>query len=173
MQTIYINWYGPFSEEEILENSHCTDNAKLMSNGLYALVGKLKKKRDCKLQYIGITTRKFRSRFRDRGHIIHDITRELAIWIGKTAYTRKTQRSLLEAAEYMLIHFSDSEELQNKRKTQNPPNGSYTVLSQFLTKTGDKHYMRLHQTVRAIPGVLIWENNRLRYCTRLIPVDFR
>jgi hypothetical protein len=53
--TIILNWEGPFTLEEVLEN-------KQKSNGLYIITGKVRYKRDLDIQYCGITEGSFYNR---------------------------------------------------------------------------------------------------------------
>jgi hypothetical protein len=117
MKTLYVHWHGPFRRKDIGDNGLCgeDDPFGLEGHGLYALIGKQARKKTKTLQYIGITDRKFYSRFKDPGHAIDTIPRELSIWIGKIVYG-KSDRSTLEDAEYMFIHFS--EPVLNEKKTR-------------------------------------------------------
>ena len=63
MKTIHINWYGPFTLEDVnteLFNAEAPKDG-LSGNGLYAWTGKTKgQRKDACLQYIGITTEAYK-----------------------------------------------------------------------------------------------------------------
>ncbi|SHN51990.1 hypothetical protein [Desulfovibrio litoralis] len=176
METIYINWHGPFTRDDINCENHCKDDdcLCLSGNGLYALFGMQKYERKAKLQYIGLTQRRYIDRFNEKQdtenqHRINDISRNLMIWLGKVETPKRTvKREILEAAEYALIYFSEPQ--MNEKKTIYAPKFDCTVISRFFHKNSDKLRKRIPKLLNDIPDVISWNaspRNELHYCTRL------
>lgn len=169
MKTIYLNWYGPFTYDDISNGRHCAERYTkcLEGNGLYAITGKEKYKHNASLQYIGITTQAYVKRFYNH-HKLDKINRDVKIWLGNLSSLRTTTKRHLEDVEYILVYFNDASYL-NERKITQAPNFDYAVISKFFKKDGISPYKNVPAIVRDIPEVLIWNHGvkELRYCRKL------
>ena len=156
METYFVNWYGPFTHDEV---NRLYDKNNLYEgfsgNGLYAWTGKVKRQRNnaC-LKYIGITSVTFWERFAAKDHKHWNINRDKYVWLGKVQ-NKKSTKVDLEAAEYLLISYCAP--ILNDQKTDTLPPFSCTVISKFFKK--DKTaYQRVPSIIRPIPDVVIWNH---------------
>lgn len=148
MQTIIIHWKGPFYGPDDIEDAF----------GLYLVAGKRKYGREDSIQYCGITERNFRDRFRDAGHKINQIHRELRIWVGHVAFPQEVGREQLEAAEKMIVYHQQPH--LNTRKKESLPTPT-TVISHWFKQDGAARY-RQHGVYRGLHDVLSWDGEHWR-----------
>ena len=163
MKTIHINWYGPFTLEEIdknFENEKEINRRKkdsLYRNGFYVWTGKTQGQHSEHIQYIGITERAFVDRFWATEHKNWYIAKkDKKVWIGKIT-NAKTTREDFEDAEYILVSYCkrNNQARLNEKKT-NLPQFSCTVISSFFKKD-ESRYEKVPSIIRAISEVVIWD----------------
>ena len=168
MRTYLVDWYGPFSDEEVATRSlrKVLDWPELAENGLYIIIGKQKYQKKCRVQYVGISKNTFSQRFANH-HVKSIVEREVSIWIGKIDAQDEALRSELELVEHVLLHFSGDTQLNN-RKINSKPSRSCLVVSRFWDKEGTSLDMP-DQCFEAIPAVLVWDKDAetLHYAERL------
>ena len=175
MKTLYVNWYGPFTHdeiikahgrnEEVVEGQIGPTREDLKGNGLYAFTGKKKGQRsDACLQYIGITERSFKARFAEP-HNHWDINREEKIWLGKVI-NQEGVREPLENVESILVAFCQPP-LNSKKLYL--PNFECAVISDFFKKNMEP-YKAVGSIIREIPEIVIWDcaAKKIRYTQKLL-----
>lgn len=146
--TIKIHWKGSYSLEEVNEMDD--------GNGLYLLDGKQRYERKSDIQYFGITEQEYRKRFSDKSHKIHDITRDLKIWLGEIIYPQNFEREHLKTAEAIMIYY-----WQPNLNTQNkpyPPRPT-TIVSHWFKKDGSA---RVNQVYKNLHDVMSWDGEYWR-----------
>ncbi|MEI6707837.1 MAG: hypothetical protein WCK96_11960 [Methylococcales bacterium] len=147
--TIKIHWKGVYSLDEV--------NKREDGNGLYLLAGKRKyKQEDSDIQYFGITEKKYKERFSDKNHPIHDITRDLKIWLGEVIYPQNFELKHLKTAEAIMIYY-----WQPNLNTQNkpyPPRPT-TIVSHWFKKDGSP---RINQVYKNLHDVMSWDGEYWR-----------
>jgi hypothetical protein len=149
--TVIVNWYGPYTYEEIEEKRD-------WKNGLYLATGKLKyKQRSATIQYCGITEGSFYRRFKNH-HKIYAINRELKFWIGTITYPDDASRYFLEMAESMIIFFWEPE--LNERKKLTLPT-SITLINKWFKKDRSPRF-RQHPMCNNLTDVLSWDGELWR-----------
>ncbi|WP_345335076.1 hypothetical protein [Ferrimonas pelagia] len=121
--TVIVEWYGPYTYDEICENPD-------WENGLYLATGKLKYEREATIQYCGITEGSYIGRLKNH-HKVHEITKEQEFWIGEIAYPSNASRHFLEMAESMIIYFWQPE--LNERKKLSLPK-PVTLINKWYKK---------------------------------------
>ena len=132
IETIVINWRGPFTIEEV-QNLDDGD-------GIYLLTGRKKYQRRDHIQYCGITAGLFRNRLSQKHHVLPEITRNLNVWLGQIAYPSRFKRHHLELAEHCIIHFLWPP--CNKTKLYKFPLQAW-IISQWFTRAGVPRINRL------------------------------
>lgn len=167
MQTIHINWYGPYTysrEDGIETYDHISPFDGLSGVGLYAWTGQKKRQRNpaC-LQYIGITIEAYKWRF-EKEHPHNEITRDKYVWLGKiqhhefTGDNRQEATPILEAVEHILVSYCQPP--LNEKKL-NRPQFSCTVISRFCKKDIEP-YKRIPSIISVIPELVIWDGKEIR-----------
>jgi hypothetical protein len=156
MRTFLVDWYGPFDDTEIAthELRKLLEWPELAENGLYAIIGKKKNQKKCRLQYIGISKNTFAQRFVNH-HAIEDVCREKSIWVGKLNLEDEALKSELELVEHALLHFSDDVPMNDKKK-KSLPSRSCIVISRFWDKKGNL-VPKADQCFEVVPSVIIWD----------------
>ncbi len=140
-QMLTVNWAGPFTQHDF--------NVTGSSWGLYFFRGKCKAQRYSRIQYCGITEQYFSERFRNH-HKLHDVRRDLEIWLGRIVNPRRVTRSLLEQAEHMIIHALDLPLNEQCRTSEPPPT---TIISQWY----DRYGQRQHNPYSDFSSVMVWD----------------
>ena len=170
MKTCYVNWYGPYSLEEIYAGEP-EQELGVSGNGLYMFTGRRRCQRgNPTLQYIGITKQSYAVRFKAH-HRLHEIPNECSIWLGQLDHLDKASSEsvgkAIELVESMLIYFCD-QTLLNERKIANPPKESCSVFSRYFNRQGERR-LRQRRLFQPLPDVMVWEreNNVLYYSYRL------
>lgn len=163
MQTIFVNWYGPFTLAEVYEahkvsyESEKNDKGSLTQYGLYAFTGKRERQRqDACLQYIGITTEAYKWRFSHPNHAHYIINRDKQAWLGKINNLKYEE--YIKFAEHVLISLCAP---PLNRIQLNLPDFECTVISKFFKKNMDP-YKIVRSIIRVIPEVVIWDTHELR-----------
>ncbi len=165
MKTYYVNWYGPYSLEDVYADIPA--RLGVFGNGLYMFTGRLRYQRgEPALQYVGITKQPYLARFRNHRRIV-EIPRECSIWLGQLDHIDKQEDDDLKLVESMLIYFCD-QALINEQQTRNPPKESCSVFSRYFNREG-KRMLRQKRLFRPLPDVMCWEkeNGVLYYSYRL------
>ena len=151
LQTIIVNWSGPFALDDL---NYCD-----RWNGLYLLTGKQKYERQNQIQYCGITEGLFRKRILRKEHKSHQIKPEtLSVWLGAVVYPKKFKRNALELAEHCLIHFWDPP--LNVNKVILPPD-PVCLISQWYN-CDDQPRLNRPSIFKHLPDVLWWDDERWR-----------
>lgn len=148
--TIIVEWYGPYTYDEISENPE-------WENGLYLATGKLKYEREATIQYCGITEGSFYRRLKNH-HKVHEINREQEFWIGEVAYPSNASRYFLEMAESMIVYFWQPE--LNERKKLSLPK-PITLLNKWYKGNCTARY-RQHTLCKDLADVLSWDGELWR-----------
>ncbi|MFS1438711.1 hypothetical protein [Shewanella sp. 10N.286.48.A6] len=148
--TVIVDWRGPFSYQEIEENSD-------WGNGLYLATGKLKYEREATIQYCGITEGSFHGRFKNH-HKVHEINRQQEFWIGEINYPNDASRHFLEMAESIIIYFWQPE-LNEKKKISIPK--PITLISKWFKKDSTPRY-RQHSMCKELDDVLSFDGESWR-----------
>ena len=168
MKTIYVNWYGPFTKEDIDAAYDSLNKSKksLLRYGLYAWTGKIKNQRgeQC-LQYIGITSWSYKGRFGDKTHKHWSITKDKRVWLGKIDCNKREYIDEMNEAEHILVSCCQSPLNDTK---YNPPAFDCAVISRFFKKDMTP-YIRIGSIIREIPEVVIWDSTseEFRYTEKL------
>lgn len=147
---VIVNWYGPYTYEEIENNNN-------LENGLYLATGKLKYERNATIQYCGITKGSFRQRFRNH-HKVHEINKEQKFWIGLIKYPDNPPRYCLEMAESMIIYFWQPK-LNEKKKMSIPT--PITLINKWFKKDHTPR-RRQHTMCKNLADVLSWDGELWR-----------
>jgi hypothetical protein len=135
-----IEWYGPYTFEEAKDASKFD-----YDDGLYMVIGKLKRQRSAYLQYIGIAN-DLRIRLNGNHHKIPEITKDAIIWLGEVVSPRTPGRKIkvtdrmLDLAEWAHAYF-----LQlplNERKKKNPPDREIVVYNRWWQKDYETRYLK-------------------------------
>ncbi len=158
-----IEWYGPFTEEEL--NSKYSKN-ELKDFRFYLLSGCKKRQRTSTWQYCGITERLVTKRFKDKGHKISTILREQNIWLGKfsnKAYNRS--RYNIELVEHLIISAFIID--QNDKKTKSYPKEPIGLINFWCTKNGKKRVRKLYQIQKDMSDVVIYDGDNIWYADKL------
>lgn len=150
MRTFIINWCGAYSFEEL-------ESDKEFGNGIYLITGKRKHQRTSEIQYCGITEDSFYNRFKTH-HKRDVVFREQKFWLGKFAYPIETNRSVLEAAEKIIIYFW--EPFLNEKKKVSPPE-STTILNFWFDKNHNPRFKRL-AIYEELKDVISWNGENWR-----------
>jgi hypothetical protein len=148
--TIILNWEGPFTLDEVLEN-------KQRSNGLYIITGKGKYERCIDIQYCGITEGSFYNRLKNH-HKASLVTREQEIWLAKVEYPVEVTRTFLEKAESIIVYFWQPN--LNDRKKVYPPT-PITLVNKWYKKDGSPR-LRQHSMMKDLADVLCWDGEYWR-----------
>jgi len=148
--TIIIDWKGPYTYQEVSEMPE-------MGNGLYLATGKLPYQREAEIQYCGITTRSFYTRFKEH-HKVHEITREQEFWLGDITYPIQISKHYLEMAEALIIYFWQPK-LNDRGKLYQPK--PLTLMNKWLKKDGEPRY-RQHTLLKELEDVLSWDGELWR-----------
>lgn len=143
--TIIVQWYGPYSYDEVLDNPD-------WANGLYLATGKLPYEREATIQYCGITEGSYSVRFKSH-HKIHEIKREQEFWLGEVSYPDEASRYFLEMAESIIVYFWQP--TLNERKKLSIPK-PISLINQWYKKNGDIRY-RQHSLCKDLDDVLSWD----------------
>jgi len=170
MKTFYINWYGPFTHQNIvdafLQVAPIERDVKegLRGYGLYAWTGIQKNVNGpaC-LQYIGVTEDAYKWRFQAKGHPQKKLTNTKQVWLGKVQSEWAT-RGDLEDAEHVLIA-KCLPELNTEKRTL--PNFACAVISKFFEKDMSRPCRPVPSIIRTIPDVVIWDLKKVRYQEKL------
>lgn len=149
--TIIINWKGPYTYDDILENRE-------WRNGLYLATGKQKYERgENSIQYCGITEGGYSTRFKGH-HKIHKITREQEFWLGEVTVPENASRHYLEIAETLIVYFWQPS--LNERKKYTPPKPT-TVINYWFKRDG-KPRLNQKSVYKDLPDVLSWDGELWR-----------
>ncbi|OOF43376.1 hypothetical protein [Rodentibacter trehalosifermentans] len=153
-----IHWFGPFSLDEILENSEWG-----RKTGLYLGIGKTKGSRnDSEILYCGISEQSYASRFKNH-HKLPFITREQEIWLGQIISTpypsnNGAYKAYLKEPERLLTYFMQPE-LNDKNTILVPRAG--TVLNCWFKQNGQPRKKRVSAT-HNLPDLISWDGNKWR-----------
>lgn len=136
MKTIVsvIDWVGPYSWSEAASASADYED------GVYLAIGKTKRQRYSRLQYIGLASN-LSSRINGYHHKLEKITRDLEIWLGEVVSPRtpgkklKVTDRMLDLSEWAHAYFLQLPLCE--RKTANPPDGAITVYNRWWNKRSD------------------------------------
>jgi len=168
MKTIHVNWYGPFTLDEVDEAAEQVskeerrDKSSLHGYGLYAWTGRKIGQHTAVgagLHYIGITEDRYTNRFSDENHKYRKLVRsEKKIWLGKIQGQEVVTRSDLEAAESIFVSYLHPS--LNATKL-NLPKFSCTVISKFCKKDMEP-YQRIPSIISIIPELVIWDGKNIR-----------
>ena len=148
--TLIIEWQGPYTLEELKEDSDWGD-------GLYIATGKLKNKQTEEIQYCGITEGGFFYRLSNH-HKINEITRNQRFWIGDIVYPKRPSRDHMELAESIIIYFWQP--TLNERKKVSPPK-PITIIGHWLKSDGSPRF-RQHPLCKDFDDVLSWDGKLWR-----------
>ncbi len=98
LQCLVVSWDGPYKLEDAREFN--SENG----NGLYLVVGRLKRERERRALYCGITERSFARRLKEHGETgkFADVKKP-EIWFGTLNFPHKCNRSHLLRIEKMMI----------------------------------------------------------------------
>jgi len=148
--TVIVDWKGPYSVEQVSKNAQ-------WGNGLYMFAGKRKYKKTNEIQYCGITEGSFTGRFAQH-HKLHEINRDLQIWLGSASYPQNASRHYLEMAEAIIVYFWQP--ALNEKKTVHAPK-PVSVISRWFKQDGLPR-MRQHPICKSIDDVLSWDGRLWR-----------
>jgi len=147
---IEVSWKGPYSIDDI-------ERLDSKNGGLYLFTGKKKYERLSDIQYIGITERSYKQRFKEH-HKINEVTRDLNIWLGSVSYPLVNARVHLEIAEKILVYYWQCS-LNEKLKKYSP---KPTVLISKWHKTDGSERIRRVTEVANLPDVICWDGEYWR-----------
>lgn len=171
MKTLYVNWYGPYTREEIMRYQQCNDvvNEDLHREGLYLILGKPMYAQILRY-YIGKTETEFAQRYLNHQKL-DELYRERRIYLGKIVDPRQDQKENIDLAEWMYIYFSENETFRcaNEKKTVNPPRDDCSIITLFYKRNGQE-YERVKRNRRIIlPEFMRWDaqESTLYYAERL------
>lgn len=133
MRAYVINWYGPYSYENLNQNKH--------KNVLYLIAGKLK--RDGLIYtYCGITNGTAFKRINNLSHKSWSLKSNVEYWVGVVERKNKPSRSLLETLENVIINFWKPE--LNERKVWLRPKNRIVIINQWLNTSGEIRINKNH-----------------------------
>ena len=136
MRAYVINWYGPYSYENLRQNKH--------KNVLYLIAGR-KKMNGLIYSYCGITTTTvFRRINFDPNHKSWKLKSDKEFWIGVIDRSIKPSKSLLETLEHVIINFWKPE--LNKNKKIKLPKNRIVIINQWLNPKGDIRFNKKYFT---------------------------
>ena len=169
MKTLYVNWYGPYTSEDIEGGNQCSDDKpNLSGEGLYWIIGKPPRARRLHY-YIGKTTNTYTIRFYNHQKLKY-LERDRKIYLGKVVHPMQYQYQNIDIAESMYIYFSQGGCIasENERKTQKAIETDCVIVSQFFKEDGTT-YERLPKWLRIVPQFMLWdaEQKTLYYATKL------
>jgi len=147
---VIVDWRGPFSYDDIKDNSD-------WSNGLYLATGKLKYQRKSKIQYCGITGGGFYERLR-KHHKVHKIEWDQEFWIGEISYPDNASRCFLEMAESIIIYFWQPD-LNDRKKVMMPK--PMTLINKWFKKDSTPRF-RQHPMCKELDDVLSFDGSHWR-----------
>lgn len=150
MQTFIINWFGPYTFDEVTIDSE-------LGNGIYLITGKQKYQRNTDILYCGITEGTFYNRFK-RHHKKEYVYRDENFWLGNFAYPLEVSRNTLETAEKIIIYFWGP--VLNDRKKVTPPKP--TTLLNFWFKRNHTPRINQLEIYRDLPDVISWDETHWR-----------
>ena len=107
---IFIEWSGPYTYEEIIDNK-AKENFDVKPNdfGLYQIYGRHTIYGDGVLLYVGKTEQKFCERLKGRGIIVDNLdSGNIQIYLGRTYYDDTLKHNIsadISRAESLLIHY--------------------------------------------------------------------
>lgn len=162
MDTIIMNWSGPFYDRE---DTKYYD----LNNGIYAFFSTKKYSRDGNivLEYIGKTEINMYDRMYNH-HVWYELNDTKLLWFGTIINKRIFN---LELIEHNFIYFC--EPILNKKKIFSKPNESTIIISEFLKKNGER-YVKQPNYLEYIPELIYWDNKNkiLKKSNRLELVDY-
>jgi hypothetical protein len=151
MRTFIINWYGPYTFDEVVEDRDT-------GNGLYLFTGRIKhQRRNAEILYCGITEDTFRNRLL-KHHKKDQVYKEQFFWLGDVQYPVDFDRSDLETAEKIIIYFWDP--VLNDKKKVSPP--TKTTLLNFWFKKDLTPRINQLEIYRNLPDVISWDEENWR-----------
>jgi G:T-mismatch repair DNA endonuclease (very short patch repair protein) len=150
MRTFIINWYGPYTLDEVTYEAESGD-------GIYLITGKLKYQRNPDILYCGITEGTFYNRFKYH-HKKDLVFREQRFWLGKIKYPVNFNRNDLETAEKIIIYVWEPR--LNERKKVSPP--TQTTLLSFWFKKDHTPRTNQLEIYRDLYDVISWNGENWR-----------
>jgi len=150
MKTIILNWYGPYSDENI-------NDEKEFGSGIYIITGKQKYEREAVIQYCGITERTFKQRLSEH-HKKESILKDRKYWLAEIIYPKKTNRSLLELAEKIIIYFWQP--ALNEKKIISQPDPT-TIINQWFNLSDEARVNQL-KIYKDLSDVISWDGEYWR-----------
>jgi hypothetical protein len=152
MTSVIIKWTVGNSYEQVCESEE--------GNGIYLFTGKTKGQRDDRIQYCGITEKKFCDRINEKHHKLSLIREDtLSIWLGEILYPNKFKRVLLENAESLFVSYWQPP--LNDRKKTYFPREPICFISQWFKQDGEP-YFRRPTLIANLPDILWWDTERWR-----------
>jgi hypothetical protein len=150
MKTIILNWFGPYTFEEVLSD-------KESGNGLYLATGKRAYERVSKIQYCGITERGFAKRLKTH-HKVNQITNDREFWLGKIEYPQNHNREILEVAEKIIVW---TWQLPLNEKKKDTPSKPTTIIHFWFNREGlpRKNQLKIYKDFK---DVLSWDGEYWR-----------
>lgn len=145
-----INWYGPYTFEEMKEEKEWGD-------GIYLVTGKLKYKKKADIHYCGITERNFYGRFK-RNSKLEKIERDKEFWVGEIDYPNQHKRDILELIENLIIYYWQPE-LNEKKKRKVPE--EVTIINKWFTQNEEVRYEQA-PIVEYLTDVISWDGETWR-----------
>lgn len=150
MKAIILNWFGPWSFEEVLSD-------KKSGNGLYLVTGKRPYERNSTIQYCGITERGFAERLKTH-HKINQITKDREFWIASVEYPQNFDREVLEIAEKIIVWTWQLPLNKQKKISKSNPT---TILHFWFKRNGTPRKNQL-KIYRDFSDVVSWDGNYWR-----------
>lgn len=162
MNTIIMNWSGPFYDRE--ETKYYN-----LNNGIYSFFSTKKYSRDGNilLEYIGKTEIDMYYRLYNH-HIWYELNDTKFLWFGNIVNKRVVD---LELIEHNFIYFC--EPILNKKKVFSKPYESTIIISEFLKKDGGR-YINQPYYLKYIPELIYWDSKRdiLKKSNRLEIINY-
>ena len=144
-----VEWYGPYDLQAAVASAIDFDD------GLYMVVGKCKRQRVARLQYVGLA-KTLHGRLKGKHEKIATVCRDTEIWLGEVSSPRSPGRKIkvtdrmLDLVEWAHVFF-----LQlplNEKKKKRPPDRDIIVYNRWW-KT-DQETARLKRPHRGWPDLI-------------------
>jgi hypothetical protein len=145
MLTFILNWYGPYTSQDL-------ENDKEFGNGVYLITGKQSYERKSVIQYCGITKGTFYNRIKNH-HKKEYVKKEMNFWLSNFTYPTEITRKELELAETIIVFFWQPS--LNEKKKFSIPN-STTIVNLWFKIDGTPRHNQL-KIFRDLSDVISWD----------------